>query len=153
MIAQAIERWIVEHVKIKDSQGRASFNNKTEKIAKEQTEKVQWVQDPTNNMEMCWMTPAGKRSTHQLPKWQSNRPEPGLEKFHDFLAHLANSAGSGFKLADALALGGTADHSVKARWREQANERARASCPERKSRELSNTQKTQSSSIILTCII
>jgi hypothetical protein len=106
---------------VKDSQGRALFTNKTEKIAKEQTKKVQWVQDPTNNMEMYRKIPAGKRSTHQLPKWLSNRPESGLEKFHEFLAHLANT-GSGFELADALTLGGTADHNVKARWREQVNE-------------------------------
>ena len=51
---------------------------------------------------------------HQLPKWQSNRPESGLEKFTEFLAHLANT-GSGKELADSLSVGGTADHNVKAR--------------------------------------
>ena len=121
MIAQAIERWIVVFVNSKDSQGRALFTSKTEKIAKEQTKKVEWVQDPANKMEMYRKIPAGKRSTHQLPKWQSNRPESGLEKFHEFLAHLANT-GSGNELADSLTVGGTADHNVKARWREKVNE-------------------------------
>jgi hypothetical protein len=102
-----------------DSQGRALFTRKTEKIAREQTTKVQWVADP-RNIEMHQKIPAAKRSLHQLPKWLSNRPESGLENFHEHLAHLAN-AGSGKELADALTLGGTADHNVRARWREHVN--------------------------------
>ena len=119
VIADAIERWIVEYSNKEDSQGRPLFTRNTEKIAKEQTTKVKWVQDP-QNMEMYRKIPAGKRSTHQLPKWLSNRPESGLEKFHEHLAHLANT-GSGKSLADALTMGGTADHNVKARWKEQVN--------------------------------
>jgi hypothetical protein len=103
-----------------DSQGRALFTRKTEnKIAREQTTKVEWVADPWN-IEMYQKRPAGKRSLHQLPKWLSNRPESGPEKFHEHLAHLANT-GSGKELADALTLGGTADHNVRARWREHVN--------------------------------
>jgi hypothetical protein len=77
------------HKDKEDSQGRALFTQKTEKIAREQTTKVQWVADPRNG-EMCQKIPAGKRSLHQLPKWLSNRPESGPEKFHEHLAHLAN---------------------------------------------------------------
>jgi hypothetical protein len=119
VIAHAIERWIVMHKDKEDSQGRALFTRKTEKIAMEQTTKVQWVADP-RNIEMYRKIPAGKRSLHQLPKWLSNRPESGLEKFHEHLAHLANT-GSGKELADALTLGGTADHNVRARWQEHVN--------------------------------
>jgi hypothetical protein len=71
-------------------------------------------------MAMYRIIPPGKSLTHQLPKWLSNRPESGLEKFHEFLAHLANT-GSRKVLADALTLGGTANHNVEARWKEQVN--------------------------------
>jgi hypothetical protein len=121
VIKFAIERWIVDYKDKVDSQGRALFTRKTEKIAMEQTTKVKWVADP-QNIEMYRKIPAGKRSSHQLPKWQSNRPESGLEKFHEHLAHLANT-GSGKELADALTLGGTADYNVKARWREHVNQK------------------------------
>ena len=121
VIKHEIERWIVDYKDQVDSQGRALFTRKTEKIAMEQTTKVTWVADP-QNIEMCRKIPAGKRSSHQLPKWQSNRPESGLEKFHEHLAHLANT-GSGKELADALTLGGTADYNVKARWREHVNKK------------------------------
>jgi hypothetical protein len=115
VIADAIERWIVEYLNKVDSLGCPLFTHNTKKIAKEQTKKVKWVQD------MYRQIPAGKRSAHQLSKWQSkNRLEPGLEKFHEFCAHLANT-GCGKKLADALTLGGTADHNIKARWREHVN--------------------------------
>jgi hypothetical protein len=119
IIADAIERWIVEFSKKEDSQGRPLFTRNTEKVAKEQTTKVKWVQDP-QDMEMYRKIPPGKRSIHQLPKWLSNRPESGLEKFHEHLAHLANT-GSGKALADALTMGGTADYNIKARWKEEVN--------------------------------
>jgi hypothetical protein len=120
VIADGLEPWIVEWVDKTDAQGRALFTRNTEKIAREQMKKVKWVEDPPN-MELYRKIPAGTKSTHQLPKWLSNRPESGLEKFHEFLAHLANT-GSGNKLADALTFGGTCDHNVKARWKEKVNE-------------------------------
>ena len=119
IIADGIERWIVEFLDKVDSLGRPLFTRNTEKIAREQTNKVKWVQDPPN-MQMYRKIPAGKKSIHQLPKWLSNRPESGLEKFHELLAHLANT-GCGKVLADALTLSGTANHNVKARWKEQVN--------------------------------
>jgi hypothetical protein len=119
IIAHAIERWIVEFSQKEDSQGRPLFTRNTEKVAKEQTTKVKWVQDP-QNIDMYRKIPPGKRSINQLPKWLSNRPESGLEKFHEHLAHLANT-GCGKALADALTMGGTADYNVKARWKENVN--------------------------------
>jgi hypothetical protein len=71
-------------------------------------------------MAMYRKIPPGKRSTHQLSKWLSNHPESGLEKFHEFLAHLTN-IGCGKEFADALTLGGTVDHNIKARWREHVS--------------------------------
>jgi hypothetical protein len=119
IIKDGLERWVVEFENAKDSLGRPLFTRNTAKIAREQINKVKWVQDPPN-MDMYREIPAGKKSTHQLPKWLSNRPESGLEKFHELLAHLANT-GCGKELADALTLGGTADHNIKARWREFVN--------------------------------
>jgi hypothetical protein len=84
-----------------------------EKIAREQTAEVKWVQDP-HCMEMHRKTSAERWSMHQLPKWLSNRPQWGPEKFHECLAHLANT-GPGKELADALALAGMADHNARAR--------------------------------------
>ena len=64
--------------------------------------------------------PAGKRSTHKLPKWASLRPESRLEKFHELLAHMANS-GMNAGLSDALTLGGTSEHNIKCRWKHFVN--------------------------------
>lgn len=119
VIGQAIEEWIVEFKDKSDSMGRSLFTRNTEKIAREQVKKVQWVADPSG-VPVYRKIPAGKKSKHQLPKWLSNRPESGLEKFHQFLAHMANT-GSGRELADALTFAGTGDHNIKARWREHVN--------------------------------
>jgi len=119
VIGQAIEEWIVEFKDKSDSLGRSLFTRNTEKIAREQVKKVKWVADPSG-VPVYRKIPAGKKSKHQLPKWLSNRPESGLEKFHQFLAHMANT-GSGRELADALTFAGTGDHNIKARWREHVN--------------------------------
>jgi hypothetical protein len=46
IIANGIERWIVEFLDKSYSLGRPLFTRNTKKIAKEQTKKVKWVQDP-----------------------------------------------------------------------------------------------------------
>jgi hypothetical protein len=75
---------------------------------------------------MCGKT-TGKRSQHHLPKWLSNRPECGLEKFHEHLAHLANT-GLGKELADVLALSRmTKGHNVRASCRNLISDRKDAS--------------------------
>jgi hypothetical protein len=110
-----------------DSLGHSLFTRNTEKIAREQVKKVQWVADPSG-VPVYQKIPAGKKSKHKLPKCLSNCPESGLEKFHQFLAHMANT-GSGRELADALTFAGTGDHNIKARWREHVN-KAKLECKE-----------------------
>ena len=46
VISHAIEAWISEFKDKTDSQGHPLFTRNTEKIAKEQTKKVKWAQDP-----------------------------------------------------------------------------------------------------------
>jgi hypothetical protein len=121
VIAQNLERWIVAFSGVKDFLGRSLFTNKTLSTAREQMQKCKWVADP-DNMVVFKKIVAGPRSKHRLPKWRSSRPESKLEKFHEFLAHLANT-GCGPELADALTMGGTADHNVKARWKEEQRKR------------------------------
>jgi hypothetical protein len=98
MIGQAIMEWIGAWKDATDTLGRAVFTRNTAKVAMEQIGKVKWVEDPPGVL-MYQKIPPGKRSPHQLPKWQSNRPESGLEKFHELLAHMANT-GSEKGLAD-----------------------------------------------------
>jgi hypothetical protein len=64
--------------------------------------------------------PPGPRSTHQLPKWQAERPESPLERFHELLAHFANT-GTNPELADALCLRGTTEYNVVCRYKLQIN--------------------------------
>jgi hypothetical protein len=95
------------------------FTKNTEKVATEQIKKVQWMED-LDRIDMYRMVPAGKKSIHGLPRYRSNPPESGLEKFHELLAHMANT-GSGKKLADAITLAGTGNHNCKARLKEHVN--------------------------------
>jgi hypothetical protein len=122
IIGQGIMEWVR---RFKDKgvaeERRPLFTKNTEKVALEQISKVQWVED-LDGINMYRMIPAGKKSTHGLPRYLSNRPESGLEKFHEHLAHMANT-GSGKELADALTLAGTGDHNCKARWKEVVNNR------------------------------
>ena len=119
IIAQGISDWIDDWENRQDAQGCSVFTRNTAKVAREQMKKVKYVEDPPG-IEMYREIPAGKRSLHKLPKWLSNRPESGLEKFHELLAHMANT-GSGIALADALTYTGTGDHNVKARWKARIN--------------------------------
>ena len=67
--------------------------------------------------------PPGPKTTHGLSKWLSDRPEAALEKYHEYLAHLANT-GSNPDLADPLTLGGTAEFNVKQRWKSWLNKKS-----------------------------
>ena len=120
-IEMNLERWIGQYKNATDDAGRSLFTRRTEKIAVEQIKKVKYVSDPpTQNMYK--RIPPGPRSSHNLPKWKSTRPESNLEKFHERLAHLANT-GCKPKLADAITLRGTAEYNVSCRWREFVNRR------------------------------
>ena len=118
-IEHQIALCIVEFKNSKNDTGRSLFTKNTEKVATEQLKKVQYASDPVG-VEMYHKIPAGKRSTHKLPKWASLRPESRLEKFHELLAHMANS-GMNAGLSDALTLGGTAEHNIKCRWKHFVN--------------------------------
>jgi hypothetical protein len=110
-----LQRWIVEFEDATDSSGRSLFTRNTKKVAIEQLKKVKHVSDPVG-VPMYTKIPPGPRSLHNLPKWKSNRPESLLEKFHELLAHLANT-GTNPALADAITLRGTAEHNVRCRWK------------------------------------
>lgn len=103
IIQQNLSRWIVEFKNAKDDTGRSLFTQNTEKVANEQLKKVQHASDPPGK-EMYQEIPPGKRSTHNLSKWASRRPESRLGKFHELLAHYSNT-GMNAELADALTLG------------------------------------------------
>jgi hypothetical protein len=50
------------------------FTKNTEKVALEQISKVRWVED-LDGININRMIPAGKKSTHGLPRYLSNCPE------------------------------------------------------------------------------
>jgi hypothetical protein len=70
---------------------------------------------------MYFCLPPGPRSTHGLSKYKCSRPESHLEKFHEGLAHYANT-GMSAQLADTLTLGGTTEYNVKKRWKAKINQ-------------------------------
>jgi len=88
-------------------------------VALEQVGKVGWASDPADK-EMYVKIPPGPRSTHNLPKWSSDRAESALEKFHELLAHYGNTRTSKI-LADIIAMGGVAEWNVVCRWKEHVN--------------------------------
>jgi hypothetical protein len=116
-----LQLWIETWKSYSDATGRPVFSRNTEKSTREQFNKVSYASDPPN-MEMYKEIPPGPMSTHNLPKWQSLRAESALEKFHEFLAHLANT-GTNKDLADTLTLGGTAKNNVKCRWKHHVNQK------------------------------
>ena len=122
VIKMGLQRWIVEFKGKTDDQGRSLFTKTTEKVAREQLNKVSDASDPPN-MNLYTKVPPSKNSCHQLPQWRSWRPEAALEKFHEFLAHYGNT-GMSHGLADMLTLRGTAEHNQKIRHRLQANKGA-----------------------------
>ena len=65
--------------------------------------------------------PPGPRTTHGLSRFLSRCPESTLEKFHEAVAHFANS-GMKPSLSDCLTLCGTAEHNVQCRHKAQVRE-------------------------------
>lgn len=122
VIQQKIDCWIRKFARKKDVNGRAVFTRETEKVAKEQLQKVQYVSDATRpgTTEHYTEIRAGPKSTHGLPKYKSMLPESLLEKFHELLAHFGNT-GMRAELADVLCLRGTAEWNVRCRWRQHVN--------------------------------
>ncbi|KAG7337271.1 hypothetical protein IV203_006809 [Nitzschia inconspicua] len=114
-------RWIAAYQGRQDDEGRFIFSGKTVTTTKNQFPKLQYVTDP-ENIEMNLEIPAPSNSPHGIPKWISRRPESHLEKFHEFLAHVANS-GTGRNLADILTLGGVSEFNVAARHKSRILQR------------------------------
>jgi hypothetical protein len=115
--------WVSKFRNACDAEGKSLFSRDTEKAANNQTEKVQHIQDPIG-IEMYAELPPGPRTTHGLSKYLSRRPESTLEKFHEAVAHFANT-GMEPKLADCLTLRGTAEHNVQCRHRVKIQEARR----------------------------
>ena len=93
----------------------------TEKAILEQCKKVHCASDP-DDFELYREIPATKNSKHGLSKWASLRAEPALEKYHEALAHFANT-GTGTDLADVLNLEGTSEWNVKCRFKAATNDK------------------------------
>ena len=96
-----------------DHRGRYVFTADTFPATKEQMTKIKYILDP-RDISIYIEVKAREGSKHGLSKWLSNRPESSLEKFHESLAHFANT-GSGQKLADALLYRGTAEYNLMQR--------------------------------------
>jgi hypothetical protein len=109
--------WTNKFKDLKDMNGKSLFSRDTEKVAIEQTKKVQYIQD-LEGIDMYRQLPPGPRSTHGLPRWHSLRPESSLEKFHELLAHFGNT-GMAPGLSDTLSIKGTAEHSVGSRHKQE----------------------------------
>lgn len=127
-IKHRLHMWIVNWDTYSDSHGRHVFTKTTTKVANDQMNKVKHVSDLEGHI-YYQEIPAGPQSTHGLSRWRSDRPESPLEKFHEILAHFANS-GMKAELADALMLGGTCEYNVKQRfksWLEESQRKGQSS--------------------------
>ena len=69
---------------------------------------------------MYQRVPPPKNAEHNLPTWQSLRPESSLEKAHEAMAHYGNS-GMAPALVDTLLLAGVCKSNVKQRWQCRVN--------------------------------
>jgi hypothetical protein len=116
-----LQKWITSYKDVVDPSGRPVFTKNTVKVTEDQLEKVGHVVD-VGGIEMYQEIPPSTKSTHNLPKWQSNRPESSLEHVHGFLAHFPNT-GMNKRMADTLTLGGAAEYNVKQRWKCGINEK------------------------------
>ena len=112
--------WINEFKDETDAKECPIFGANTKKVAREQLSKVEYASDPQDSM-MYKEIPPGPKLTHGLSKFESKHPEPALEKFHEFLTHLANG-GCTPDLADILTLGGMAEHNLILHWKGDINQ-------------------------------
>ena len=116
-IQYQLHQWMHAYKDRSDTNGRPVFTKNTEKATNEQMKKVHYVSDNPDG-HYYQEIPPGPRTTHGLSKWKTDRPESPLEKFHEILAHFANS-GMKPELADALTLGGTCEYNVKQRYKNE----------------------------------
>ena len=108
-----LNNWREEYKDKIDNSDRPLFTRDTEKISKEQENKVQYIADNAN-FDAYREIPPGPRSKHNLSTWQSKRPEAHLENFHKSLAHFAN-VNMSVGLANCLTMRGAAENNVAVR--------------------------------------
>ena len=121
VIQARLKRLIATFFPRRTTEIRPVFNETTKKTIENQQSKVAFLSDP-ELIDMYIKVPPGPRTTHNLPKWISIRPESALEKAHEALAHMANG-GMTPDNADILTLGGVSRRNEDARWRFHQNNR------------------------------
>jgi hypothetical protein len=114
MTCNMLSEWVEKYKDATDATGRSVFGRSTEKTTNEQKNKVRYVADPTD-VTIYRKIPPRKKSLHDLPTWQSKRPESSLEKAHEAMAHFGNTAMRP-EIADTLLLAGVANMNTKNRW-------------------------------------
>ena len=113
MTCNMLSEWVEKYKDATDATGRSVFGRSTEKTTNEQKNKVRYVADPTD-VTIYRKIPPRKKSLHDLPTWQSKRPESSLEKAHEAMAHFGNTAMRP-EIADTLLLAGVANMNTKNR--------------------------------------
>ena len=119
-IKRRLVAWIAKWKGRKDSNGRFIVSSDTESAVERQIPNIRFVVDEIADL-VYTEIPGSRKARCDLPKWQSNRPESALEKFHESIAHYANS-GMREEYADTLTLRGIARHNVGRRFRFKVSE-------------------------------
>jgi hypothetical protein len=107
--------WTARFTNQKDDDGRHVCSRTTEGTALEQMNKACHIQDPPD-LEMYTEILPGPRTKHGISQWESKRLESKLEKFHEALAHFANT-GMKPSLGDDLTLRGSTEDNTKIRFK------------------------------------
>ena len=116
-----LSAWVQKYKNTQDEAGRPVFGRTTEKAANEQKNKVKYAVDPPD-VPVYQRIPPPRKAQHDLPTWQSMRPELLLEKAHEAMAHFGNTAMRP-EIADTLLLAGVANMNVKNWWTYLVNQR------------------------------
>jgi hypothetical protein len=116
-----LSEWVDKYKDATDETGRPVFGRSTEKATIEQKNKVRYAADPID-VPIYSKIPPPRKAGHDLPTWQSMRPESSLEKAHEAMAHFGNTAMRP-EMADTLLLAGVANMNVKNRWTYHVNQK------------------------------
>jgi hypothetical protein len=73
-INYSLSQWVADCKDLADDTGRQAFTHTTIKAVNNQLDKVEHAED-SNEIDMFMEIPAGKASSHGLPKWQSKHQE------------------------------------------------------------------------------
>lgn len=116
-----LSAWVDKYKDATDKTGRPVFGRLTEKTTNEQKNKVRYAADPPD-VPVYTQIPPPRKAVHDLPTWQSMRPESSLEKAHEAMAHFGNTAMRP-EMGDTLLLAGVANMNVKNRWTYHVNKK------------------------------